>query len=53
MASVFLGTSVYILYRTSSVSIGNAMIELGFIGAIAFCLYLSYRLIVIINGTLS
>ncbi len=52
LATVFLATSLYLFYGTS-VSLYNAMIALVLTGAVAFGLYLSYRLIVIINSTLS
>ena len=52
MASVFLITSMYFIYRAGTVSINDAVIEIAFFAAIGFCLYLSYRLIVIINRTL-
>lgn len=52
-ASIFLMTSLYVLYRAGTASPGTALIEVGFIVAIGFCMYFSYRLILIINETLA
>lgn len=52
MASAFLISSLYVLYRAGTVSVGSAIIELIFISAICICLYFSYRLIIAINRTL-
>lgn len=53
MASVFLISSLYVLYRAGTASVGTAIIELGLIGAICICVYFSYRLIIVINRTMS
>ncbi|OPY29860.1 MAG: hypothetical protein A4E28_00642 [Methanocella sp. PtaU1.Bin125] len=52
MASAFLLSSAYVIYRASTVSIGSAIIELGFIGALCACMYFSYRLIIVLNRTM-
>ena len=51
-ATIFLAASLYVLAKADQGSIFNAVMEITIVIVIAFCLYLSYRLIVIINGTL-
>ncbi len=49
MASAFLISSLYVSYRSSTASLGSAMMELVFMAAICICLYYSYRLMIAIS----
>jgi hypothetical protein len=51
MASAFLFSSAYVMYRGSTASPGTAIVEVAFAGAVCICLYFSYRLIIAINKT--
>jgi len=51
LATTFLGLSAYVLFRANQGSLYSGIIEVAFVLAILICLYVSYRLIIVINNT--